>query len=59
MITPSITVRNLQRYYYIIDGYGDLVRKETERAEKQISLGEERIKLTFVNRGKQNFAFAL
>jgi len=46
MITPSITVRNLaffsdiimRCYYDIIDGYVDPVRKETERAEKQISL---------------------
>ncbi|KAJ8341531.1 hypothetical protein SKAU_G00338220 [Synaphobranchus kaupii] len=30
------------------DGYGDLVRKETERAEKQISLAEEQIKLTLL-----------
>ena len=41
------------------DGYEDLVRKETERAEKQITLAEEQIKLTLLQQRETKLCIRL
>lgn len=58
-VEPPHKRRRLEKDPKSHDGYGDLVRKETERAEKQISLAEEQIKLTLLQQRETKLCICL